>query len=72
MGLFHLIGLLIGGLVLFISRFFWISVCYVTSESYDILDKEICLAFENFFTWIGILIIVLSVLGFIKKIFFKS
>jgi hypothetical protein len=72
MGFFHFIGVLIGGLIVVITKYFWITACYVTSEFYDTLDKEVCHTFENIIIWTGIIIIGLSTLGLIKKIFFKK
>ncbi|MFP4403126.1 MAG: hypothetical protein ACLFPJ_02135 [Candidatus Woesearchaeota archaeon] len=69
MGLFHLIGVLIGAIIVFATKIFWITTCYITSEYFETLNVEICHNFENIIFWFGIIIISFSVLGFILKMF---
>ena len=69
MGTFHMGGLLFGAVVTAASKLFWVSACYAISETHEFFDVTICKSFENFFFFMGILIMVLSFLGLLKKIF---
>ncbi|MGM5482621.1 MAG: hypothetical protein ACQESF_04120 [Nanobdellota archaeon] len=67
MKIIHLGGVVLGILLITISRMFWINVCFTIAEAYDTLGKSTCESFQTFFFWAGITIAIISAIKFLFK-----
>ena len=65
MGFKHFIGMIIGGLMIMASRFFWLQTCVGVSDWLNSIEKQTCLDFGNAFFALGAVALGLSFIGHI-------